>query len=194
MATTLKLLFTKHLGSVVGGAFVNGFFFIPQVITDLARSCQNSKQKTNNCLINAIDLARADALSFIILSGLPYCNASKYCEYLWNESMISDQTQSSIHIYKIAAHMLIATIGSIIGLFLRSQLDPYLLAFTLMIGLFITTFFIEFNAVCSETLQLLYIMEEEFYKRKAGRKSKTNVLNRSDQLRFVQQATSVFSN
>jgi hypothetical protein len=154
------LLFGKHLGSVIGGAFVNGFFFIPQAITDLVRSCRNSKTKTNTCLVNAVELARADALSFIILSGLPYCNSSKYCEYLWNESMISDQTQSSIRIYKLAAHMLIATIASMVGLFIRSELDPYLLAFTLVIGLFITTFFIEFNAVCSETLQLLYIMEE----------------------------------
>jgi len=100
--------------------------------------------------------------------------------------MISEQTQSSIRIYKLAAHMLIATICSIIGLFIRGEFEPYLLAFTLNIGLFITTFFIEFNAVCSETLELLYIMEEEFYKRREGRaKTITNVLNKDDQLSFL---------
>lgn len=191
----MKLLFNKHLGSVIGGAFVNGYFFLPQAILDLIRSCRNSKVKTDCWLYNALDLARADALSMIIVTGTPYCNASKYCEYLWNESMTTDQTQSSIRIFKLAAHVFIANVGSQIGLLIRGELDPYLLAFTLIIGLFISTFFIELNAICSETLQLLSIMEEEFSKRKGGRvKMITNVLNKGDQKKFLTQAKSIFSN
>ena len=146
---TFRLLFGKHLGSVVGGAFVNGLFFLPQAVLDLVRSCRNSKIKTNFCFFNAIDLARADAMSLIIISGTPYCNASKYCEYLWNESMTTDQTQSSIRVFKLAGHVFIANVGSLIGLLLRGDMDPYLLAFTQVVGLFISTFFIEFNAVSS---------------------------------------------
>lgn len=84
VTNTLKLLFCKHLGSIIGGAFVNGFFFVTQAVVDLIRSCRNSKIKSNQCFLNAIDLARSDAISFIILTGTPYCNSSKYCEYLWS--------------------------------------------------------------------------------------------------------------
>jgi len=56
--------------------------------------------------------------------------------------MTTDQTQSSIRIFKLAAHVFIANVGSLIGLLIRGELDPYLLAFTLVIGLFISTFFI----------------------------------------------------
>jgi hypothetical protein len=84
VCNNFKLLFGKHIGSIIGGAFVNGFFFLIQAILDLIRSCRNSKIKSNQCFFNAIDLARSDAASLIILAGNPYCNSSKYCEYLWS--------------------------------------------------------------------------------------------------------------
>jgi hypothetical protein len=41
---TLQLLVFKHLGSVIGSAFINSFFFVPDLILDLFRSDSSSNE------------------------------------------------------------------------------------------------------------------------------------------------------
>jgi hypothetical protein len=69
-----------------------------------------------------MDLVRSDAYAYVALNGNPFCNSAKYCEYLCNESMCTDSTQSTMRIYRIAAHLLIACCGSISALFLNGAI------------------------------------------------------------------------
>jgi len=41
---TLQLLIFKHLGSVIGGAFINVFFFLPDMLLDFFRKDTNNDE------------------------------------------------------------------------------------------------------------------------------------------------------
>ena len=111
-----KLAF-KHLGSIFAAAFINSFFLAPSTIYDSFRNCGDAKFQKVNCCNSLFDIVRNDAISMVILTGTPYCNAAKYCEYFWYESMTTEKTSSSLRIYKIAAHVLITVVSTIAGLF-----------------------------------------------------------------------------
>ena len=73
-----KLVF-KHLGSIFAAAFINSFLLVPSVIYDSIRNCGDAKFQKVNCCNSLFDIVRSDALSMVILTGTPYCNAAKYC-------------------------------------------------------------------------------------------------------------------
>lgn len=159
MLLVSKLSLLKHLGSVIGAGFLNSFFMPIEAIISISRNCGNPKLKSNSPCLNAIDLTRSDALSYLVLTGNPFCNSAKYSEYLWNETMTSEQSHSTVRIYKIAAHLFISVASSIGGLFLKGAVDPYVITLTIIVGFFICTFFVSFHADASDTIQLLYLLE-----------------------------------
>ena len=69
-----------------------------------------------------MDMVRSDAIGFVALAGIPYCNAAKYCDYFWFESMTTEKTSCSLRVYKLAAHIFISVTATIAGLFYLGQI------------------------------------------------------------------------
>ena len=190
----LRLAF-KHLGSIFAAAFINSFFLVPSTIYDSFRNCGDAKFQKVNCCNSLFDIVRNDAISMVILTGTPYCNAAKYCEYFWYESMTTEKTSSSLRIYKIAAHVLITVLSTIAGLFYLGLIEGSIVYFDLIGGMVISTFFISLPIDVTDTLRLLYLMEEEGYKRRDDFiKYSNSILSKTDQQQFVRDATRIFSN
>ena len=86
-------------------------------------------------------------MAYIYLTGNPYCNSSRYCEYLCDQSSLTRNSQSISRFYRISAHFLLAGLASIVNLFLQG---PNKSVFTLLVvfilSLFVSTFFVSFQA------------------------------------------------
>ena len=92
------------------------------------------------------DLVRSDAMAFVCVTGNPFCNSARYCEYLCGKSIITDYSQSCSRIYRISAHFLLV---SLVVIFFRTSSGSdslYALLLVVLIALVITTFFISLHA------------------------------------------------
>lgn len=134
-----KLLIFKHLGSVIAASFINAFLFIPDTIMDIFKLCFDIQFPT-------LDLVRSDAVGYVALTGSPFCNSARYCEYLVFESSLSDYSQSIFRTYRISAHIFLAGIVSVVGLYFKGTIEPYTVAATFVLGIFISTFMVSYNA------------------------------------------------
>lgn len=162
----LSLLVFKHLGSVIASAFINSFFFVPDLLLDFCRSdtTGNEERYSEGCL-RFFDLVRADAMAYIALTGNPYCQSAKYCEYFTHVSMLHNGDQSTMRLYRICAHILIPGLVSILGLYIKGEIEPYTIGATIIIGMFVCTYIISFQADPAEALLLMYNLDEEYYRR-----------------------------
>jgi hypothetical protein len=134
-------------------------------------------------------------MAYVIMTGTPYCNSAKYCDYFWYESMTTEKTQSSLRVYKIAAHAFVTLSATIAGLFYLGVIEGSIVYFNLIGGMVLATFFIELPIDVTDTLRLLYLMEEEAYKRRDDCfKITTSILSKADQQRFVKEATLMYAN
>lgn len=81
-----------HFGSVVGSAFIQGAFTFLDFIVDILKVTRLQIQPKNtyelygtfyahSCgwLDNILTLVRSDAMAYLNLSGLPFCNSARYC-------------------------------------------------------------------------------------------------------------------
>ena len=186
---TFKLLVLKHFGSIVGGSFVNSFLLVPDMMNDIF--CGSEGDKKDWCCGNTLDLVRSDAYAYIAVNGTAFCNSAKYCEYLCNETMCTDNTQSSMRIYRVGAHIVITTFASIAALLFKGSIEPYFIIITLVFGVFISTFFISYHADAAEALQIMFLMSEEFTKRNDTVKKATNILHRRDRNHFIDKSVNV---
>jgi hypothetical protein len=143
---------------VIAASFINAFLFVPDTIVDILRVFCNFS-------IKVLDLVRTDALAYTVLTGNPFCNSAMYCEYLSEETLLSDFSQSIMRTYRIAAHILLAGSVSIVGLYLKGTIEPYTVIATFILGIFISTFMISYNADAAEALMLMHFLQEEYYKR-----------------------------
>ena len=83
-----RCLIFKHLGSVIGGSFMTGFFTIGDYFFDLVKPepfedpeslhVRFFDQSCQPCY-KVFDLVRSDAMALINLTGNPFCNAARYC-------------------------------------------------------------------------------------------------------------------
>lgn len=84
-----------------------GFFGIPAFIVFLIKVTNILIQPLNpfstygRCYYSVFgwcdslfDLVRSDAMAYINLSGLPYCNSARYCEFLCSNSRLFPGNQS----------------------------------------------------------------------------------------------------
>lgn len=152
----LQLLFGKHFGSVIGGSFMTGFFSIGDYIFDFIKPDEESNPDgiytqcfTSVCstCTRIFDLVRSDSMAYINLAGNPYCNSSRYCEYLCDQSLLTESSQSTSRSYRICAHFLIAAGIAITGLYLKgSGISLYTIGLIIFLGIFISTFFISIHA------------------------------------------------
>jgi hypothetical protein len=116
-------------------------------------------------------------MGYVGLSGNSYCNSAKYCEYFTHMSMLHDGDQSALRLYRISAHIFIAGLVSILGLYIKGNIEPYTVGATLIIGMFVSTYIISYQADPADALLLMYSMDEEFHRRQ----SKRGVFNPADQ-------------
>jgi len=175
--TPINWLFTKHFGSVVGGSFMTGFFSIGDYLFDFIKpdEKENPEGAYTLCFnsvcdvcIRIFDLVRSDAMSYIFLTGNPLCNSSRYCEYLCDQSLLTDSSQSTSRSYRICAHFLIAGGVAIAGLFMKgSGLSTYTIIAIIVLAIFIATFFVSIHADAAEAIQIIFLGDEEFTKRES---------------------------
>ena len=152
----LKLLFCKHFGSVIAGSFMNGFFSILDYIFDFLKP--NVEENPEGCYttcftsccspcLSLFELVRSDAMAYVNLTGNPYCNSARYCEYLCDKSLLMDNSQSTSRAYRICAHLLIASIVAIVGMFVKGTgISILVIGFLIVMTIFVSTYFISLHA------------------------------------------------
>ena len=85
-------LLKYHWGSVVGGAFLLNVLYPFDMIYDLLQPAQDSQGCYRSmccCCERFIDMARSEAMTVIHLTGMPYCNASRWCEKMEYHSALT---------------------------------------------------------------------------------------------------------
>ena len=122
-------------------------------------------KKTCFCCIGVFDLIRSDAMAYINLTGNPFCNASRYCEYLCDRSVIMDYSQSTSRAYRICAHFLLAGIMAILALYMKGDISIYALLIVMVQTLFIGTLLISAHADAAEAIQIVFLFDEEYARR-----------------------------
>lgn len=53
-------------------------------------------------LDNLFTLVRSDAMAYINISGLPFCNSARYCEFLCNNSKLFSGSESPLRVTHIS--------------------------------------------------------------------------------------------
>lgn len=171
----MRVLVCKHLGSVIGGSFMTGFFTIGDYIFDLIKpsisspptSCyRKTHTKCCNPFKKVFDLVRSDAMAYIHITGNPYCNSARYCEYLCDNSAAVEESQTTSRSYRLSAHMLIGGIVSIICLYVKGKIVPTVVLVMIFISLFISTFFISIHVDAAEAIAISFIDNEECERRR----------------------------
>lgn len=61
-----------------------------------------------------------------------------------------------MRLYRICAHIVIAGLISILGLFIKGQIEPYTIAATIVIGMFVSTYIISYQADPADAMLLMY--------------------------------------
>lgn len=159
------------MGSVIAGAYITGFLSLFDFIFDFVKPDENANPDgcyTNCykcfcvCCIRVFDLVRSDAMAFINLTGNPFCNSSRYCEYLCDRSIIMDYSQSTSRAYRICAHFLIVGVMAILALYIKGNISIYALLVIMVQTLFIATLFISIHADATEAIQIIFLTDEEF--------------------------------
>ena len=69
-------------------------------------------------LLNTCSLIRTDAYSYINLTGAPYCNSAKQCEYICHRSPVFEGSQSTIRIYRIGSHIMMISLVVLVSYYL----------------------------------------------------------------------------
>lgn len=105
-------------------------------------------------------------MTYINIAGIPYCNASRYCEYLVDKSLLMEGSQSASRTYRICAHFLIASAVGIFGLYLKGTIAPVTVFVIVGLSLFISTYFISIHADAAEAMIILFLNNEEVEMRK----------------------------
>ena len=144
----------KHLGSVIAASYMTAFFSILDYIFDFLapNTEENPDSLYTNCFqtccnpcLKVFELVRSDSLAYVNLSGNPYCNSSRYCEYLCDKSLLMDGSQSTSRTYRICAHLLIASVVVLVSMYLAGSLSFVFAILILVLSIFISTYFISLH-------------------------------------------------
>ncbi len=126
-------MIAKHLGTVIAGAFMTGFFTLFDAIFDFLRPEHdhcfsfyiNCCTKLNFIFKDFFDFVRSDALAYVNLAGNPYCNSSRFCEMLCYKSRTTQYSQSTSRVYRLSAHFFIIGLVGFITLFMNGNISIY---------------------------------------------------------------------
>jgi len=100
-----------HWGSVVGGSLVLWSLYIFDLVIDFffssdsTISAEESKSRApkpftrdvvdRRGVLGFFDLVRSESFGYINLIPIPYCNASRYCEMMADDSNFYDRSQTT---------------------------------------------------------------------------------------------------
>lgn len=153
----LKAFITKHFGSVAGGSFLRSFMFIPHFFVDLFCNHRDA------CCCNCCDLPRGDAYPYLYMTSTSYCPSVRQAQYLCKRSDICRGNQSTNFYYSLAARLVLALSSTLIAYWIlqsnmyHSIVNPYVLLGTFLIGVFITSYFIDIHVDIAEALMISFL-------------------------------------
>lgn len=168
----MKTLVCKHFGSVIAGSFMTGFFTLGDYIFDLLKGESDGGcwDRFLGCFcgpcLHLFELVRSDAMAYINLTGNPYCNSARTCEYLCDNSRVMENSQTFSRGYRISSHLLLAGINGILALYIKGFIAPSALLVIFALTFFISTFFISIHADAAEAITITFLANEEWEKRK----------------------------
>lgn len=106
-------------------------------------------------------------MAYINISGLPFCNSARYCEFLCNNSKLFSGSESPIRVvfpltqfYRFTAHALLISLILNVSLIYDPKLPLLALLFSLLACFFVITYFIGIHADAAEALMITFVTEE----------------------------------
>jgi len=164
-------LLSKNWGSVAGGSFVNAFFEIPTFIIELfvchpgtccskiGTICQN-KCSAFSFLTN---LVRSDSYTYINISGIPYCNASRECAKICYDNNGFVGSQNPLKYYRLATHIFAVTLLSFFGYIFAEVRMTYVgfwhVALIIAVTYATITWFIDIFAAAAEGISVNFYVD-----------------------------------
>jgi hypothetical protein len=96
----IRRMLRFHLGSVLAAAFMTGVFWLPDLLLDLLRP-RNDQGLYGRCfgcafgwLNSLFQLVRSDALAYVNLASMSYCDSARFCEFLCRNSTMFHSNNS----------------------------------------------------------------------------------------------------
>lgn len=161
----------KNWGSVVAGSFANAFLRIPSNVLEqcichpdgcCARCGQSCSNNCNWCL-SLLALIRTDSYSYINIFGVPYCDSSRECEKLCENSQHFVGMQSAMRNFRIVAGVVLVGLGVALG-YLILAVRVQTLNIWFAIDLFVVvigsmSFFASIHPSTAEGIQTSFLVE-----------------------------------
>ena len=156
-----KFLVTKHFGSVIACSFMSSFFNIFDTIFDLARGSSFNKMGSICANLDCFfDLVRSEAMPYIAITGNTYCNAARYCQYLCDQSMIAENSQSASRAYRFASYSALAGFVTILSLYIKGHVSIYGACIILALSYFIINFLVQMHADTADAILIAFSQHE----------------------------------
>ena len=147
---------------------MTGFFGLGDFIFDLLKgtsTCHRILKTFCMPCLKLFELVRSDSMAYINITGIPFCNSSRTCEYLCNNSMVLEEAQSSSRVYRLCSHIFLIGINCILALYIKGNISPMALLVIFVLTFFIVTFCISIHADAAEALIISFLVNEEWEKR-----------------------------
>ena len=173
---SIRTFLFKHIGSVIGGAAINGLFLAGDYFFDMIKPGKTIDQegtvihlydKVCLPLERLFSLVRSDVMVYIQLSGNPYCNSAMYAEYFSKRTLAISSIKSSSRIYRICSHFFLAFLNAWINCYLLGSFSTILILATMGFNMIISTYFISLHCDIADAILICFAQEEELQKRKA---------------------------
>lgn len=108
-------------------------------------------------------MARADAYSYIHLSGIPYCNAARQCQSICEQTHLFSSDDTCIRLYRIAAQLFVVTLSVLVTIILFSARTNYVNVLSLAVVIcncyLMATHFVDIHSNGAEGLVTCYLTE-----------------------------------
>lgn len=106
-------------------------------------------------------------MAYITISGLPFCNAARYCEFLCSGTKLFSGSESPnrvsldvMQLHRFAGHAILVGATVIAAIVLRPELGLLKLLVVAIVAFIVSTFFICLHANITEGLLISFITEE----------------------------------
>lgn len=148
-------------------------FWLPDLLFDIFRP-RREEGLYGRCfgclcgwLSSLFQLVRSDALAYVNLASLPYCNSSRFCDLLCRNSSMFHSSYSVSRVYfiltqfyRLGAHMWLGALLVALGWFYRGNAYTLLTAGLIFsVGLFLLTYFVSLHADAAEALSITFLTE-----------------------------------
>lgn len=162
----LERLVCYHWGSVAAGSFVLGFFSFFDGFFDFFKPSSQNTWHAQCCanyfsfVYDFFDIVRHDAMGYISLTGLPYCNSARYCDFLSVNTPLFGGNQSISRLFRFAGHLLLTSIITIVGIFFAGYTSLYSVVISIILTYFVVEMFASLHANAAEGICVSFLAEE----------------------------------